>query len=122
MIYQKQEFVEDETGDSDFPVKIVDRLESLEGETTRFIGRAAINMRTPAGIQQFPISFQIDADSVAEAFQKYSDAAQPKIQEVRQRLQSQLQKLREQQEGNIVTPEGGGGSEIITFEDIQGEE
>jgi len=121
MIYQKEEFVEDETGDPDFPIKMVDRLQSRDGENTRFIGRATLNMRTPIGIQQFPISFEIKADSVEEAFEQYSGTARPRIEEVRQQVQQQLQQLRQQQEGQIVTPDraqtGQGG--IINFDDLR---
>lgn len=121
MIYRKQELVQDDTGDPDFPIKVIDRLESLEGDTVRFIGRGAINMRTPAGVQQLPISFEIEAASVAEAFEKYSSEAKPKIEEVRQRLQQQLDRLREQQQNRIVTPgEGRVGPDIISFDDLRG--
>ncbi|MFO7957910.1 MAG: hypothetical protein R6X33_12515 [Candidatus Brocadiia bacterium] len=123
MIYQKEEFVEDETGDSDFPIKMVDRLQSRDGDTTRFIGRATLNMRTPMGIQQFPISFEIEADSVEDAFEQYSDAARPRIEEVRERVQEQLQQLRQQQEGQIVTPDKAqtGQADIINFDDLRSE-
>ncbi|MFO8007282.1 MAG: hypothetical protein R6V05_06045 [Candidatus Brocadiia bacterium] len=121
MIYRKQELVQDDTGDADFPIKVIDRLESLEGDTVRFIGRGAINMRTPAGVQQFPISFEIEAGSIEEAFEQYTAHAKPKVEEVRQRLQQQLDRLREQQGNRIVTPgEGGAGPDIISFDDLQG--
>ncbi len=121
MIYQKEEFVEDETGDSDFPIKMVDRLQSRDGQATRFIGRATLNMRTPMGIQQFPISFEIEADSVEEAFDAYSEAAQPRIEEVRERLREQLEELRRQQESQIVTPDRAqtGQADIINFDDLR---
>lgn len=123
MIYRKEELVQDETGDEDFPIKQIDRLEALEGDEQRFIGRATLNMQTPAGIQQIPLSFEIEADSVEEAFEKYSAAAKPKIEELRQRLQERLQEMRRQQDKRIVTPEPGGqmpGEGVIKLDDLRG--
>jgi ElaB/YqjD/DUF883 family membrane-anchored ribosome-binding protein len=80
-------------------------------------------MRTPVGIQQFPISFEIEADSVEQAFERYSAAARPKIEEVRERVKTQLDKLREQESGRIVTPDQAAGPQpdIINFDDLKGE-
>ncbi len=35
-------------------------------------------MQTPMGIQQFPISFEIQAHSIEEAFENYAGAANPR--------------------------------------------
>ncbi len=105
MIYRKQEFVQDETDDPDFPIKVIDQLEQVGGDDVRFIGRATLNMQTPIGIQQFPISFEIEADSIEEAFEDYVEAAGPRIEEVRQRVQEHLSKVREDLTNRIITPD-----------------
>lgn len=121
MIYRKQEFVQDNSGDSDFPIKVIDHLESLDDAIVKFIGRAVLNMRTPAGIHQIPVSFEIDAESIEDAFEQYAEAAKPKIQEVRRHVQRQLDRLKSQQQpGRIITPDQAGGPDIIKFDDLKG--
>ncbi len=123
MIYQKQEFVQDDTGDEEFPIKVIDRLQSLDDEDVRFLGRATLNMRTPLGIQQIPISFEIEADDIEDAFEQYTEAATPKVEEVRRRMQEQIDRLRQEQDRRIVTPDqtaGGPGQQIIDFGDLKG--
>ena len=104
MIYRKEEFVQDDTGDARFPVKQVDVLTAIDGSATKYIGRAALNMQTPAGIQQIPISFQIEVDSVEAAFEKYTEYAEPKVAEVKQHIEQRLSQLRQERQGKIVTP------------------
>jgi len=121
VIYRKQEFVEDQTGDPEFPIKVIDRLDSLDGEAFRFIGRATLNMKTPLGIQQFPISFEIVADSTDEAFQKYSQHARPKMEEVRRHIQSQLDRIHQEQEdeGALAPEKASGDGNIISLDDFK---
>ncbi len=125
MIWQRQEFVQDETEDSDFPIKQVDRLEALQGDDRRFIGRATLNMQTPMGVQQLPISFEIEANDVEEAFEKYSETARPKIDELREQMRQRLEQMRQQMEQQeqqgqqakrIVTPTGG---DILKMDDLR---
>jgi len=117
MIYRKDEFVQDDTGDDEFPIKQIDRLEPIDGSASRFIGRAALNMQTPFGIQQVPVSFEIEASTIEEAFARYSDACRPKIEELRQQLQARLDELRRQEQTRIVTPGDSGG--IISINDLK---
>ena len=117
MIYEKREFVQDGTGDREFPIKVVDRLEAVDGTTMRYIGRATLNLRTPFGVQQFPVSFEIEAGSVEDAFAGYAEAARPKIEQVRQRFMARLEEFRRQQEqqaGGASQPGAGG---IISLDD-----
>lgn len=122
MIYEKEEFVEDNTNDPRFPIKQVDRLTAIDGSVVRFIGRAALNMQTPAGIQQIPISFEIQADSLQTAFQKYNESAEPKLAEVKERIQQRLAELGRQEQSRIVTPGQGpaAGPRVIEFDDLKG--
>ncbi|MFW6189756.1 MAG: hypothetical protein ACOC7T_04905 [Planctomycetota bacterium] len=130
MIYRKEELVKEDTEDEQFPVKQIDHLTALEGGDERYIGRATLNMQTPVGAQQVPISFEIEADSIQDAFEKYRDAAEPKIEEVRgrlkerlQQMQRQMQQQRQQEQGRIVTPESGQmAGDIVNFDELRGEE
>ena len=126
MIYRRAEFVQEDTEDEDFPIKQVDRLESLDGDEKKFIGRANLNMQTPVGVQQIPISFEIDAGDIEDAFDKYAAAARPKINEVRERIQQRIQQMQQQaqqQQGNIVTPDQSQmAGDIVSLDDLRGQE
>jgi hypothetical protein len=94
MIYRKHEYVQDQTGDEQFRVKVIDELTDVLGQTVRYIGRATVNMQTPLGIQQFPVSFEIEAASIEEAFAAYSQMAGPKVESVRRHVQALLDRLK----------------------------
>jgi hypothetical protein len=123
MIYRKEEYVEHDQDDQKFPIKQIDRLAELDGEGQRFIGRAVLNMQTNMGVQQMPISFEIEAESVQEAFGKYEETAEPKIAEVREHIQNRISEMRKQQQSQIVTPTGepagGSGDSIISIDDMR---
>ena len=122
MIYRKDEFVQQDAEDTEFPIKQVDRLEPLEEGTPRFIGRAALNMTTPMGIQQMPVSFEIDAATIEDAFARYAESAKPKLEEVKQRVQQRLEELRQSGEGRIVRPGDQDGGRIIRLDGLKGPE
>ncbi len=119
VIYRKHEFVQDNTGDKQFPVKVIDELTDVLGQAVRYIGRATINMQTPLGIQQFPVSFEIQAQSVQEAFAAYSDAASPKVESVRRHLQALLDKLRAdgQDSAGAADAQANGSADAVRFGD-----
>lgn len=121
MIYRKTEYVEHDEGDSEFPIRPVDMLESLDGTQKRFIGRAALNMQTPFGIEQLPISFEIEADSIEQALERYVETAKPKIEEVKQHIQDRLEQARQAEQSRIVTPgeAGFGSSGIVRLDDLR---
>lgn len=123
MIYRKEEYVQHDEDDSEFPIKQVDMLESLDGTQKRFIGRAALNMQTPFGIEQLPISFEIEADSIEGAFESYVETARPKIEEVKQHIQERLEEARQAEQSRIVTPgeAGLGSSGIVRLDDLRGD-
>ncbi len=109
MIYRRDEFVQDDTGNPDFPIMQVNRLLSLDESEQRFMGRATLTVQTPVGVQQIPFSFEIEADSVEQAFERYAETARPKIEELRQQLQERMEEMRRQEQTRIVTPEDSGG-------------
>ncbi len=121
MIYRRDEFVQDETGNADFPIMQVNRLMSLDESEQRFMGRATLTVQTPVGLQQIPFSFEIEADSVEQAFARYAETAKPKIEELRQQLQQRMEELRRQEQSRIVTPDMGGGlgSGVIKLDDLR---
>jgi len=122
MIYRKEEFVEHDPDDAEFSIKLVDRLEATDGSHQRFIGRATLNMRTPAGVEQIQISFEIPSDSIEEAFREYPDCARPKIAEFKEHVQSRINQLR--RAGGSSPDSAGGppeGGRILRLDDYQGE-
>ena len=130
MIYKKEEYVEEGSEDERYSVKRIEQWSPVfeEGDN-RYIGHVALGVRTPAGVQQLPVDFEIDAEDLEEAFEKFEAAANPKVQEMRSRLQEEMQRMQQQQQqggGNIVTPGqggmaggGGGGQGPIDFNDLR---
>jgi hypothetical protein len=66
---------------------------------TSYVGQAQI--MTPAGA--LPLSFEIDARSLAEACRGFADAAKVAFEET----MKELQELRRQQASSIVVPDAG---------------
>ncbi len=122
MIYRKEEYLQDKTEDSRFPIKQVDRMTAVDGDEEKFIGRAAITMQTPMGIQQLPIAFEIEADSVETAFARFNEFAEPRLSEARERIQNRIDELRRQQQSRIITPGQGqvGSPGIVDLSDFRG--
>jgi len=123
MIYRKEEYVQHDENDREFPIKQIDRLEGVDGGGVRFIGRAVLNMQTPLGIQQLPVSFEVQADSIRDAFARYAEYARPQIEEVRSRIQQRIEQLRQGEESRIITPGQAApdSGSIIHFEDFRSE-
>lgn len=116
MIYRREEYIEESAEDSKFPLKRVEVLEAIEGGEKRFVGHLALGIMTPVGVQQVPISFEIEAATVQEAFQRFEEHGEPKIEETRQSLEKELEKLRQEASGRIVRPgEVGMGGKVIDF-------
>ena len=117
MIYKKEEFVEEGSENEKFSVKRIERWQPVDEEgDSKFIGSVALGVRTPSGVQQLPVDFEIDAEDLEEAFEKFEAAANPKVEEMRNRLQEQMQQARQDSSQRIVTPDqagmgGGGGDE-----------
>ena len=121
MIYRKDEFIQDDRDDTEFPIKQIDRLQELGGDKVRFIGHAMLNMETPVGPQQIPIAFDIEADSIEAAFASFAGHARPRLERARRRVEQWLADLREKHQGKIVTP----GTQtpapnIINLEELKG--
>ncbi|HSQ69096.1 MAG TPA: hypothetical protein VLM41_03355, partial [Steroidobacteraceae bacterium] len=69
-----------------------------------YIGQAQI--MTPAGV--LPLSFDIEAQTLAEACERFSDGAKVAFDET----MAELQEMRRQQASSIVIPEAGAASAL----------
>ena len=121
MIYRKEEYVQHDDDDQQFPIKQVDVLDAIDGDATRYIGRATLNVQTAFGIEQLPVSFEIEAGSVQEAFVRYGEHARPKIEEIKRQIQNRVEEVRRAAENRIVTPGTAalGGSGIVRLDDLR---
>jgi hypothetical protein len=104
MIYRREEYYEETPEDPKFPVKQVERLVSLDGTVSKFVGRVSLGIQTPMGVSTLPISFEIEAASVEEAFRKFPGIAETEIQRAQNDLQREIQEMRRQSQSRIVTP------------------
>jgi hypothetical protein len=71
---------------------------------TVFVGQAQI--MTPAGV--LPLTFEIDAKTLAEACDRFADGAKVAFEDTMQ----ELQELRRQQASSIVIPDAGAAAAI----------
>ncbi len=106
MIYQKHEYVQEDRDDQQFPVKQIEALEPVdsENEKTRYVGHVSLGIQTPIGVQQIPVSFEIDADDISDAFSKFAAHANPQIEQARQQIEQEVQKMRRESSNRIVRP------------------
>ncbi len=106
MIYRKKEYVQEDKNDSRFPVKQIEMMEPVgsEEESARFVGHVGLGMQTPMGVQQIPVSFEIEAEDIKDAFDKFAACANPKIEETRRQVEQEVQKLRKESSNRIVQP------------------
>ncbi len=105
MIYRKEEYVEENRQDDKFPVKQIEMLEPLDSEkNTKFVGHVALGMQTPMGVQQIPVSFEINAEDIKDAFDKFGDHAAPQIDSTRKQIEQEVQKIRRESSSRIVQP------------------
>lgn len=121
MIYRKEDYLEENEQDQRFPVKRIEVLIPISGGPKIFSGHVVLGMQTPMGMQQLPVSFEIAAETVEDAFQKFGVAAEPRIEEVKKSIEAEINRMRQEQSSRIVTPGqagfggGGGGGNVIDF-------
>jgi len=104
MIYKREDFIEECPEDARFPIKQVEQLTSLDGQTRRFIGRVSLGVQTGLGMSTIPVTFEIEASSVSEAFSKFNARAEEEIERTRREIESQIQEVRRKAQSRIVTP------------------
>lgn len=105
MIYKKDEYVQENQDDDRFPVKRIEVLDAVDGDDTRFVGSVALGMQTPMGVQQIPVSFEIEADDIEEAFDNFESHANPAIEDTRKEVEEQVKKARQEAQNRIVRPD-----------------
>ena len=105
MIYEREQFIEECPENEKFPVKQIEQLTSLDGGSKRFIGRVSIGLQTPMGVQSMPVSFDIEAGTIQEAFDKFEARAEEEIGHAKNELENQIQEIRRQSQSRIVTPD-----------------
>ncbi len=104
MIYKREEFIEESPTDQKFPVKQIEVLSSLDGKESKYIGRVSLGLQTPMGVQTIPVSFEVEAKSIQEAFAQFSARADTEVEAAKKELQDELQELRRRSQNRIVTP------------------
>lgn len=115
MIYKREEFIEESPEDEKFPAKQIETLTTLDGAKTRYIGRLSMGIQTPMGVSSIPITFEIEASGIEEAFRQFEAKAEVEIEKAKGELQDQLQDMRRKAQSRIVTPGeiAAGGSGIM---------
>ena len=100
MIYKREEFIEENPTDQKFPVKQIEVLSSLDGKESKYIGRVSLGLQTPMGVQTIPVSFEVEAANIQEAFAKFPSRADVEVEAAKK----ELQEMRRRSASRIVTP------------------
>ena len=103
MIYRREEHIEENEKDTKYPVKQIDQLTSLDGAVKKFIGRVSLALQTPMGMTTLPVTFEIKAADIHEAFAKFAERAEVEIEVAKQELSAELQEIRRRSQSRIVT-------------------
>jgi hypothetical protein len=104
MIYKREEYIAEDSRDEKFPVKNIEVLTPTDGAKKRFLGQVVLGLQTPMGVQQIPISFDITAETVEEAFQKFEQFAQPEIDHTRRAIEEEINRARQEATSRIIRP------------------
>ena len=104
MIYRREEFFEEQPNDAKFPIRQIEQLTSLDGSVKKFVGRVTLGVQTPMGVTSLPVSFEIEAASLQEAFAKFPQRAETEVEAAKGELQEELMEMRRKSQSRIVTP------------------
>ena len=114
MIYKREDYLYQGQESDRFPVKHIESLTDIASGEKKFVGQVTLGLQTPMGVQQIPISFEIEAKDVEAAFAKFDECAGPKIEEARQGIEEEIGRMRREAGTRIVRPDelgmGGGMS------------
>ena len=125
MIYKREDYVEEAGPDAKFPVRQIEVLTDVDTGDAKFVGHVTLGLQTPMGVQQIPITFEIEAADIKAAFGEFDASAEPKIDEARKGIEEEIQRLRQEASSRIVRPGevgmGGGGNQIIDFDKLKGQ-
>jgi hypothetical protein len=56
------------------------------------------------GVTSVPVSFELDAKTITEAFSKFEERAEREVEAAKGELQEELQEMRRRSQSRIVTP------------------
>ena len=104
VIYKREEFIEQNLQDRDFPLKQIEQLIPLDGGAKKFVGHVSLGVQTPVGVTSIPVSFEIDAATIEEAFRKFPAGARAELEAAKAELQEQVQEARRKSQSRIITP------------------
>jgi hypothetical protein len=104
MIYRREEYFEEKPEDTKFPIRQIEQLTSLDGSMKKYVGRVTLGIQTPMGVTSLPVSFEIEAPSLQEAFTKFSQRAETEVEAAKAELQDELNEMRRKSQNRIVTP------------------
>jgi len=102
-LYREELFTDQKVGTIRCMIPVDVNGDADASRKTIFVGQA--QMMTPAGA--LPLTFELEAESLAEAIEKYGDGANQALEET----MKELQEMRRQQASQIVVP-GDTGSKI----------
>ncbi len=126
MIYKREEFVEQGDENAKFPVRHVEVLQPVGEGVAKYVGQLTLGMQTPVGVQQIPIQFQIDADSIEDAFGKFDALAETKVAEAQKQIEEEIGRMRREASNRIVRPDeimrdaGGAAPKILDLDGLKG--
>lgn len=127
MIYKREEYIDEAGEGAKFPVKNIEALIPADGGKTRYVGQVTLGLSTPMGVQHVPVTFEIEANTVEDAFGQFDAIADVRIEEARKDIEEEFQKLRDQASSRIVRPDEisgpgggfGGGSGAIDLSKLK---
>lgn len=127
MIYKREEYIQETQEEGRSAMRQIEVLAPKDegAHNHRYIGHVTMMLQTPMGAQQMPVSFEIGASSVEEAFEKFDEYAQPRIEETRKAVEQELQRMRQESSNRIVSPDelggagGRGGGNIVDFGNLR---
>ena len=109
MIYKREEYVQQAEEGAKFPVRQIEAMTDIDTGESTFVGQVALGLQTPMGVQQIPVSFEIPAPTIKEAFDKFEETAAPRVEEARKGIEEEINRMRREQAGRIIRPEEIGG-------------
>jgi hypothetical protein len=101
-LYQEEVFTDRRVGTIQRLTPVDSDGKSIDGGAIIYVGQT--QLMTRAG--PLPLSFEISADTLADAAKKFADGAQTAMEEAVQRLEE----MRREASSSIIVPEGGAGA------------
>lgn len=103
-LYREEVYTDQKVGTIRVMLPITPSGDPDESRKTTYVGQT--QMMTPAGA--LPLSFELDADNLADAVAGFGAAAEQSLEDT----MKELQEYRRQQASQILVPGADGGSQI----------